>query len=215
MTSLPHPAAWWQWAIVALTVPYFPVIITLLAGVRRLPRSVRLADAACVPVTVIVSARNEERDLPRCIASLMALDYPAGKLQVVLVDDRSDDATGPIVDAAASQHAHVLALHTAALPPNGLEAKARGIAHGFAKATGDWVFITDADAAVHPSWIRHMLGRATPRTGMTGGTVVVDADGTVGTIERIVSTHHCCTADGRGRACVGTIMRRSLGAPPV
>jgi cellulose synthase/poly-beta-1,6-N-acetylglucosamine synthase-like glycosyltransferase len=185
MTALPHPAVWWQWAIVALTVPYFPVIIALLAGVRRLPRSVRLGDAACVPVTVIVSARNEERDLPRCVTSLLALDYPADKLQVVLVDDRSDDATAAIVDDAASRHAHVLALHTAALSPNGLEAKARGIAHGFAKATGDWVFITDADAAVHPSWIRHMLGRATPRTGMTGGTVVVDADGAVGAIERI------------------------------
>lgn len=185
MTSLPHPHTWWQWTLLALTVPYFPVIAALLAGVRRLPRSVRLADDACVPVTVLVSARNEERDLPRCIAALLALDYPAGKLQVVLVDDFSTDATGGIIDATAATHAHVVALHSATLPPNGLEAKARGIAHGFTRATGDWVLITDADAAVHPQWVRHMLGRVTSRTGMTGGTVVVDADGAIGTIERI------------------------------
>lgn len=183
--ALPVPAAWWQWTAVVLTVPYFPVIAALLVGVRRLPRSVRLENAACMPVSVIVSARNEERDLPRCIAALLALDYPAGKLQVILVDDRSDDATGAIVDAAAARHPHVVALHTADLPPNGLEAKARGVAHGFTRATGEWVFVTDADTAVHPLWIRHMLGRATPRTGMTGGTVVVDAEGAIGTIERI------------------------------
>ena len=185
MITLPVPAAWWQWTVVALTVPYFVLIAALLTGVHRLRRSVRLADAACVPVTVVVSARNEERDLPRCIASLLALDYPAAKLQVILVDDRSDDATGTIVDGAAAGHPHVVALHTAALAENGLEAKARGVAHGFAHATGEWVFVTDADAAVHPGWIRHMLGRVTPRTGMAGGTLVVDADGTIGTIERI------------------------------
>jgi cellulose synthase/poly-beta-1,6-N-acetylglucosamine synthase-like glycosyltransferase len=169
----------------AVTLPYFPVVLALLAGVRRLRRSVRLADAACGPVTVLVSARNEERDLPRCIASLLALDYPAGKLQIVLVDDHSTDATGAIIDAAAAQTAHVLALHSAALQPNGLEAKARGIAYGFTRSTGEWVLITDADAVVHPQWVRHMLGRVTPRTGMTGGTVVVDANGAIGTIERI------------------------------
>jgi cellulose synthase/poly-beta-1,6-N-acetylglucosamine synthase-like glycosyltransferase len=185
MSALPLPAAWWQWTVAACLLPYFPMMAVLLLGLRRLARSTRLADANVVPVTVLVSARNEERDMPRCIASLIALDYPADKLQIILVDDQSNDATGAIVDAAASKSGNVLAMHTAALAPNGLEAKARGIAHGFTRATGDWVFITDADAAVHPLWIRHMLGRATARTGMIGGTVVVDADGIIGTIERI------------------------------
>jgi cellulose synthase/poly-beta-1,6-N-acetylglucosamine synthase-like glycosyltransferase len=161
------------------------MIAVLLFGLRRLARSRRVADGNVVPVTVLVSARNEERDLPRCIAALIALDYPADKLQIILVDDHSDDATGAIVAAAAAANANVLALHSNALPPNGLEAKARGIAHGFGRATGEWVFITDADAAMHPLWIRHMLGRVTPRTGMMGGTVVVEADGIIGTIERI------------------------------
>jgi cellulose synthase/poly-beta-1,6-N-acetylglucosamine synthase-like glycosyltransferase len=185
MSALALPAAWWQWTVAVWLLPYFPMMAVLLLGLRRLARSTRLADANSVPVTVLVSARNEERDLPRCIASLLALDYAAEKLQIVLVDDHSNDATGMIVDAAASANRNVLSMHSASLPSNGLEAKARGIAHGFTRATGDWVFITDADAAVHPLWIRHMLGRVTERTGMVGGTVVVDADGTIGTIERI------------------------------
>lgn len=174
---------WWQWAVAALVLAYFPAMSLLGLGFHRLARSTRLEASRCVPVSVVVSARNEARDLPRCIASLLALDYPATLLQIVLVDDHSDDATGAIVDAAAAQHPRVLALHAAALPPNGLEAKARGVAHGFARATGEWVFITDADAAVHPQWIRHLLGRATPDTGMVGGALAVEASGAVGILE--------------------------------
>lgn len=175
--------AWWSWTLAALVLVYFPAMSLLALGFHRLARSTRLEDSRCVPVSVVVSARNEARDLPRCIASLLSLDYPPTLLQIVLVDDHSDDATGNIVDAAAARHPRVLALHAATLSPNGLEAKARGIAHGFARATGEWVFITDADAAVHPQWIRHLLGRATPDTGMVGGSLTVEASGTVGILE--------------------------------
>lgn len=185
MTAFAAHMAWWQWAIAAWVVLCLPLTALLGAGWHRLAHSVRLDDAHCVPVTVVVSARNEARDLPACLASLMALDYPAGKLQVVLVDDHSTDATGAIVDAAAAAHPHVTAVHAAALPPNGLEAKARGIAYGIARATGEWVLITDADATVQPGWVRHMLGRVTSGTGMVGGAVAVEAVGLVGTIERV------------------------------
>ncbi len=171
--------------LAAWVLLFFPLMAFLLAGYRRLGRSTRLDDAQCMPVTVIVSARNEERDLPGCIESLAALDYPAGKLQIVLVDDRSTDATPAIVDEAARTHANLIALHSASLPPNGLEAKARGIAHGFAHSTGEWVLITDADARVPAQWVRHLLGRVTPRTGMVGGSVVVDDTGATGIVERV------------------------------
>ena len=55
--------------------------LALVLGIRRLRRSRRVEDAVAPTVSVVVSARNEERDLPRCIASLLALDYPAGRLQ--------------------------------------------------------------------------------------------------------------------------------------
>ena len=162
---------WAKWLLAAMLLAYFPMMAVLILGLRRLARSTRLPDADCVPVTVIVSARNEERDFPRCIAALRALDYPAGKLQIVLVNDHSDDRTGEIIAAAAAEDSRVVAMDAAALPRNGLEAKARGIAHGFTRATGEWVFITDADASVHPQWLRQMLGRVTPQTGMVAGAV--------------------------------------------
>jgi cellulose synthase/poly-beta-1,6-N-acetylglucosamine synthase-like glycosyltransferase len=159
----------------------------LVLGMRRLARSRRVEDALAPTVSVVVSARNEERDLPRCIASLLALDYPAGRLQIVLVDDRSTDRTGALIDATAQSNAHVVALHTASLPDNGLAAKARGVAHGFAHATGEWVLITDADAAVPPSWARHMIGAVTPDVTVVGGTVRVEGQRWWGVAERVLN----------------------------
>lgn len=178
-------APWWPYIIGVWVGLYFVVLVFLRAGVTRLPMSVSLPDAKCMRISVVVSARNEVRDLPACLASLRALDYPAHLLEIVLVDDYSTDGTGLLVDAAAAADARIVALHSANLPPNGLEAKARGIAHGITNASGHWVLITDADATVQPAWARNLLGRVTPETGMVGGALVVRPDGWVGTVERV------------------------------
>ncbi|MBC8088964.1 MAG: glycosyltransferase [Phycisphaerae bacterium] len=164
---------------------YLLVFLIMNAGVARLVRSTTLPDAACPTVSVVVSARNEERDLPACIASLVALDYPHDRLQIILVDDFSTDRTTLLVDEAARQHAAISALHSRELPDNGLEAKARGIAHGISIATGEWLFVTDADGTVHSQWLRALLSRAGPETGMVGGTLLVQNTGTLGQMERM------------------------------
>lgn len=176
---------WFDWTVGVWVCFYFVLMWFLIMGLARLKRSVPLPDDECMPVTVLVSARNEEEDLQRCLDAILKLDYPKDKLQIVLVNDFSTDATGDIMERVARNHAHVVVLHSAAMQPNGLEAKARGIAHGFTRATGEWVVITDADACVHPQWVRNMLGRVTPETGMTGGSLVVRADSWIGVIERV------------------------------
>ncbi len=176
---------WLDWVIGTWVGFYFVLMWFLIGGLSRLRRSVPVSDEKAVPVTVLVSARNEEQDLPRCIESILALDYPKDKLQVVLVNDFSTDATGEIMERVAREHANVVVLHSDAMPPNGLEAKARGIENGFTRATGEWVIITDADATVHPKWVRHTLGRVTPETGMAGGSLVIRADSWLGVIERV------------------------------
>ncbi|MEO7361129.1 MAG: glycosyltransferase, partial [Gemmatimonadaceae bacterium] len=164
---------------------YFLIMRFLNIGVRRIPKSVRLPDEQCMPISIVVSARNEARDLPACLNALLALDYPRELLQIVLVNDLSTDNTGDIIDAAAMNCPHIIALHTSALPANGLEAKARGIAHGFRAATGDWVLITDADGTVTPQWARHLLGYVDANTGMAGGALLVRAQGMLGRVERM------------------------------
>jgi len=177
------------WAVYmfwGLSVFYVILITPLIVGFLRTPNQPpRLLDDSELPmVTVLVSARNEEQDFPDCIASVRALDYPVEKLQIILVDDNSDDSTGRLVDEIAAADERVLALHSRDMPPTRLQAKARGIFWGMKHATGEWVFITDADARVPATWLRHMLSHARPDTGMLGGALYVMDTGWVSRFER-------------------------------
>src|SRR5258706_14073318 len=50
-------------------------------------------------VSVIIAARNEENNIAACIESLLRVDYPADKLEVLLVNDRSTDKTKEIMQS--------------------------------------------------------------------------------------------------------------------
>lgn len=164
---------------------YFLIINFLLLGLKRLPYSSAGNVTEFPKVTVLVSARNEEDDLPLCISALEKLDYPNDLLQVILVNDRSTDSTANIIEEASKKNPHFLGLDTRDMEVTTLEAKGRGIAFGFRSATGDWVFITDADAIVQPNWIKACLSEADESTGMLGGTLIVKPTTFLGKIERI------------------------------
>src|SRR5208282_6601540 len=75
-------------------------------------------DAACPSISLIFAARDEEEKLPAALATLAALDYP--NLEIIGVDDRSQDATGRILDDFAAAHARFRAVHVSELPPGWL-----------------------------------------------------------------------------------------------
>lgn len=163
---------------------YLIAVVIFAIGMRRLPRTRPVSDKDAPCVTVLVSARNEAEDIGRCIDSLLSLDYPKEKLQVVLVNDHSTDQTGEIIREAAARHSHIIAVDSVDFPGNPLKAKARGIANGFKSATGDWVLITDADATVNPQWVRHTVGQLRPETGLAGGALVVEVSTPLSYVEK-------------------------------
>ncbi|RPI67060.1 MAG: glycosyltransferase, partial [Ignavibacteriae bacterium] len=69
------------------------------------------SNTAVPTVTVLVPARNEAENIERCVHSLMMVDYPADKLEVIIVDDRSSDATPEILDNLAARHTILKVLH--------------------------------------------------------------------------------------------------------
>jgi len=170
----------------ALIGIYLLFSIVLAIGIYRLPISKKI-DTNFPYVSVLVSCRNEERDVKKCIDSLIDLDYPKDKLQVILNDDFSTDSTLEILKDASSQHTYIEACSSSDFPTNHLEAKARGIANAATKATGEWLFITDADCEVPNSWLRHMLDGVTDKTGIITGAMDTRNDTFIGVLERIAS----------------------------
>jgi cellulose synthase/poly-beta-1,6-N-acetylglucosamine synthase-like glycosyltransferase len=108
-------------------------------------------------LSIVVACRNEEAAIRDALASVLAQDYPG--LEVVAVDDRSEDATGAILDALAGQHPGLRVLHIDALPAGWL-GKTHALHQGAEHATGDLLLFTDADVVFAPGALRRAVAWA-------------------------------------------------------
>lgn len=97
-------------------------------------------------LSMIVAAKDEEKNIGDCLTSLLNQDLP--RLQVVAVNDRSEDETGPIMDAIASRDARLQAVHVSELR-DGWFGKCNAMREGVALADGEWLCFTDADCVFH------------------------------------------------------------------
>ncbi|HQT82565.1 MAG TPA: glycosyltransferase family 2 protein, partial [Candidatus Paceibacterota bacterium] len=87
------------------------LLVTFLSKPARDRRLASTRQAAATPrVAIVVPCWNEETTVAGTVESLLALDYPADKLSLVLVDDGSTDRTSAVIDRFA-EHPHITALH--------------------------------------------------------------------------------------------------------
>jgi chlorobactene glucosyltransferase len=113
-------------------------------------------------VTIIVPARNEARNIRRCVASLLAQAYL--HFEVVVVDDGSTDATPQILaEMQRSPGGERLRVVPAGDLPPGWAGKPHAMAVGAAHAHGDWLLFTDADTFHQPDALVWAMREATAR----------------------------------------------------
>jgi glycosyltransferase involved in cell wall biosynthesis len=147
------------WALLG-ALPCLVLLAATIALVRRCPRlaDARAPDPDPWPVlSVVVAARDEADTIGPALASLLAQDYPA--LEVVVVDDRSGDGTGAIVDRVAARDSRLRAVHVAEVP-SGWLGKVHALARGVERARGAWVLFTDADVHFAPGTLRRAVAWA-------------------------------------------------------
>ncbi|MFA5864027.1 MAG: glycosyltransferase [Phycisphaerae bacterium] len=94
-------------------------------------------------VSVLVAGKNEERNIERCLRSLLGQNYP--ELQVIAINDRSTDRTGEIMDKLAGQSGGRLKVVHVRQLPDGWKGKPHAMHEGQKLATGDYLVFTDAD----------------------------------------------------------------------
>lgn len=119
-------------------------------------------------VSVLVAARNEEDNIERCLKSLMALDYPNNNLQILVGDDQSEDQTfqKALNVLKGYENFEVMKVQTTISNQKG---KANVLAQLAKKASGQYLFITDADMELPESWIKGMLSAFDTNTGIVTG----------------------------------------------
>lgn len=147
-------------AILVLLLANAALVARLAAFRLRFPtlREWEGPDPASWPgVSVIVPCRNEGVGVEAAMTSLLAQDYP--NLEVVAVDDRSEDATGAILDALAARDPRLTVLHLDALPADWL-GKNHAMHRGAARASGHWLLFTDGDVVFAPDALRRSVAFA-------------------------------------------------------
>src|SRR5262249_8214682 len=138
-----------------LTLPALLALIAAAYWLLALVTSARTARAMPVlerqsppePVrwprlTLVIAARDEAAELEAALRSRLAEDYP--DLELVVVDDRSTDGTGAIVDRLAAEDPRIVPIHLKTLPEGWL-GKLHAMHQGVQRARGEWILFTDAD----------------------------------------------------------------------
>jgi chlorobactene glucosyltransferase len=118
------------------------------------------ADAApCV--TIIIPARDEAANIGRCLRSLLAQDYPASRLKVLVIDDHSVDETAAIGRAIAARHPQISLLSCPALPPRWTgKSHACWIGARAAAPQSEWLCFVDADVWGEPALLSSAIHAA-------------------------------------------------------
>ena len=97
-------------------------------------------------VSVIIPALNEERTIRECLVSLLTMDYPAERREIMVVDNGSTDRTAEIVKS---------------LPVRYLQEERRGASYarnrGIEASNGEILAFTDADCVVTTGWLRELV----------------------------------------------------------
>jgi glycosyltransferase involved in cell wall biosynthesis len=131
--------------------------LRVASGALRLPWIRDFAPAAdrdCPRISLIFAARDEEEKLPAALATLTAINYPS--LEIIAVNDRSQDRTRGILDEFALEHERIRVAHVDSLPEGWL-GKTHALQTGYERATGEWLLFTDADVRFAPEVVRRSV----------------------------------------------------------
>ena len=150
-------------------VRHFVFTFNRLAGTQRHPY-IDIAVARWPQITVFIAAHNEEKVIAGCIEALLNTDYPAEKLKIIAVNDRSKDATGAIVDSYVERYGPSLsAFHRVGGKPG----KSAALKDALKFASGDIAIIFDADYVPSRGLLKQLVAPFfDPEIGSVMGRVV-------------------------------------------
>lgn len=178
------PATTLAWALLSLAAAAALGLVILIAGLgqvfARAPRLAELqesgSDASATTsvavaltnttLTVVVPAYNEAANIAACLTSLLGSEDPCGDWQVLLVDDRSSDATLAIAEEAAGACGATeprFSLLDAGPRPVGERwvGKNWACSRAMEQVASEWVLFVDADLRLQPATLRRALAQAT------------------------------------------------------
>ncbi len=132
---------------------YLGILALMTKGWFRIDKYVSDVLHPGIEVSVIIAVRNEERNIIPLLESLHKQSYARHLVEVIIVDDHSEDNTRQLIGQFRRQHK----LDNIILSkPKGIGKKA-AITHGVKLATGRLILTTDGDCILPPDWLKLMV----------------------------------------------------------
>ena len=143
---------------VVVGTAYFLLILYFLYHWSKIPqRNFPSHFFPSTAVSIIIPARNEATNIEACVKAVLRQNYPTHLMELIVVDDHSEDDTASIVQSLSDPRIHLIGL--ADYPIQGLAFKKHGIHTGVQQSRGDLIVCTDADCEMGPEWLRNMVAR--------------------------------------------------------
>jgi hypothetical protein len=153
---------WGALAVIGWVYAGYPVVLGIAARLRR--RAVRKG-ASEPTVSLIICAYNEARDIRRKLDEVLALDYPAERLQIIVASDGSTDGTDDIVREFAPR------VELLRVEPRAGKTNAQN--HAVRHARGEIVAFSDVTTEYPRTSLRRMIENfADPTIGCVGGDLI-------------------------------------------
>ncbi len=109
---------------------------------------------ALPPLSVLIPACNEAASIELTALGLLEQTYT--NLQLILINDRSTDETGAIIDRLAAENEKITAIHIDVLP-DGWLGKVHALHVATEQAAGEWLLYTDADVHFEPNALVELM----------------------------------------------------------
>jgi glycosyltransferase involved in cell wall biosynthesis len=148
--------------LVAAALAVFTLLVLTLLTLELMKAATIIRRLADIPaegdswprISIVIAARNEERNIEEALRSVLGLDYP--DLEIVFVNDRSTDRTAEIVERISRRDPRVH-LETITALPDGWLGKNYALHAGAARAGGELILFTDADIVFEPTTLRRAV----------------------------------------------------------
>ncbi len=161
------------YALLLITV-YLLTFILIKYGLIRSCR-LKYSDKPVKTVSIIVAAKNEEKNIKNCIDSLKKLNYEL-ITEIFLVNDNSTDITKEIMVRETEGFPLFRVIDSSKENPGNLKGKANALNTAIGQCTGEIILGTDADCEVESNWAGEIVKYYDEETGMVCGFTHISYD---------------------------------------
>jgi cellulose synthase/poly-beta-1,6-N-acetylglucosamine synthase-like glycosyltransferase len=154
--------------LAAFSLFYLLATVFLFRGLKSLSSAEKPSLPSGHSFSIIIAAHNEEANILACLESVMSQTLTRSRYEVIVIDDRSTDATNRLVQIQSFKHTNLRIITVQNTPP-GLSPKKYAVSLGIGQAKHEIIVFTDADCRVPATWLETIDRHFESNTGLLQG----------------------------------------------